>query len=155
MTSVRDSAQEPNGSLVSLEVPARPGYVVLARLALAAVCRLTPLGDEDVADLKLAVTEAASAFVGGPSEAADSLAPAPVPAGPLKPVVDPAGEGTLRFEFELGDGDLAIAIRCDGGGTVSEHERQLSHAIISATVDDFSTAAGAIRLVKRLVAPAG
>lgn len=139
MTGVRDSAQGLDGQVVSLEVPARPGYVVLARLALSAVCRLTPLGDEDVADLKLAVTEAASAFVGGPSEQGD----------------DPAGEGTLRFEFELGEGDLAIAVRCTGGGNVSAEERDLSHAIIAATVDDFSTDGGAIRLVKRLVAPAG
>ncbi|MGI8804158.1 MAG: ATP-binding protein [Thermoleophilaceae bacterium] len=152
---MRDSAQGPDGQVVSLEVPARPGYVVLARLALSAVCRLTPLGDEDVADLKLAVTEAASAFVGGPSEQAGSLSPTPAPAGPLKPVADPAGEGTLRFEFELGEDDLTIAVRCDGGGDVSAEERELSHAIIAATVDDFHTDAGTIRLVKRLVAPAG
>jgi len=155
MTSVRDSAQGPNGQVVSLEVPARPGYVVLARLALSAICRLTPLGEEDVADLKLAVTEAASAFVGGARERADSLAPAPPAAGPLEPVADPATDGTLRFEFELGESDLAIAIQCDGGGEVSEEERDLSHAIIAATVDDFRFEAGEIRLVKRLAAPAG
>lgn len=152
---MRDSAQEPNGQVVSLEVPARPGYVVLARLALSAVCRLTPLGDEDVADLKLAVTEAASAFVGGAGERADPLTLAPPAAGPLEPVADPASDGALRFEFELGKDDLAIVIRCDGGGEVSEEERDLSHAIIAATVDDFRFETGAIRLVKRLVAPAG
>ena len=43
---------------------------MLARLALAAVCRLTPLSPEEVADLKLAVTEAAADFVD--EEAADT-----------------------------------------------------------------------------------
>ena len=36
---------------------------MLARLALSAVCRLTPLEPAEVADLKLAVTEAATEFV--------------------------------------------------------------------------------------------
>ena len=45
---------------VSLTIPARPDYLVLARLALSAVCRLTPLSPEEVADLKLAITEAAN-----------------------------------------------------------------------------------------------
>ena len=46
-----------------LTIPARPDYLVLARLALSAVCRLTPLSPEEVADLKLAITEAANDFV--------------------------------------------------------------------------------------------
>ena len=45
---------------VSLGIPAKPDYLVLARLALSAVCRLTPLAPEEVADLKLAITEAAN-----------------------------------------------------------------------------------------------
>ena len=36
---------------------------MLARLALSAVCRLTPLAPEEVADLKLAITEAANDYV--------------------------------------------------------------------------------------------
>ncbi len=39
---------------VSLGIPAKPEYLVLVRLALSAVCRLTPLGPDEVADLKLA-----------------------------------------------------------------------------------------------------
>src|SRR3954465_15406925 len=45
---------------VSLGIPAKPEYLVLVRLALSAVCRLTPLGPDEVADLKLAGTEAAT-----------------------------------------------------------------------------------------------
>src|SRR3954470_17135862 len=48
---------------VSLGIPAKPEYLVLVRLALSAVCRLTPLGPDEVADLKLAVTEAATGRV--------------------------------------------------------------------------------------------
>src|SRR5260370_39776956 len=48
---------------VSLGIPAKPEYLVLVRLALSAVCRLTPLGPDEVADLKLAVTEAATSRV--------------------------------------------------------------------------------------------
>ena len=55
-------AQAPDRD-VALTIPARPEYLVLARLALSAVCRLTPLSPEEVADLKLAVTEAANDFV--------------------------------------------------------------------------------------------
>ena len=45
-----------------ITIPAKPGYLVLARLALSAVCRLTPLDSTEVADLKLAVTEAGNVF---------------------------------------------------------------------------------------------
>lgn len=140
-----DLGSDPDGQMVRLEVPARPGYVVLARLALSAVCRLTPLSDEDVADLKLAVTEAASIFVGDPDESA----------GPLQPVPGPDEEGTLRFRFELLESELTVDIECDGDIDISEEERELSRAIIAATVDESQSQPGSIKLVKRLPAPAG
>src|ERR687893_1025397 len=58
-----DASQAPDSRDVSLTIPARPDYLVLARLALSAVCRLTPLSPEEVADLKLAITEAANDYV--------------------------------------------------------------------------------------------
>lgn len=131
--------------MVRLEVPARPGYVLLARLALAAVCRLTPLGHEDVADLKLAVTEAANSLVGDSGE----------PAGPLQPLPDPEEEGTLRFRFELLEQKLRVRVECDGELDISEQERELSRAIINATVDECLSEPGAITLTKQLVEPAG
>ena len=45
---------------VSLTLPSSPGYVLLARLVVAQVGRLAGFGPEDVYDLKLAVTEAAT-----------------------------------------------------------------------------------------------
>ena len=55
MTAIAESTRA-----VALTVPAKPDYVVLARLALGAVCRLAPLSPEEVGDLKLAMTEAAA-----------------------------------------------------------------------------------------------
>ena len=46
--------------VVRLRIPARPEYITLCRLALTGIARLRALSDEVVADLKLALTEAAS-----------------------------------------------------------------------------------------------
>jgi len=43
---------------VRLSFPAKPDYLLLARLALSGIARQLPVGDELLADLKLAVTEA-------------------------------------------------------------------------------------------------
>ena len=45
---------------VRLRIPARPEYITLCRLALTGISRLRPLGEETLADLKLALTEACS-----------------------------------------------------------------------------------------------
>jgi serine/threonine-protein kinase RsbW len=45
---------------VRLTIPARPEYITLCRLALTGIGRLRELSDELLADLKLALTEAAS-----------------------------------------------------------------------------------------------
>jgi serine/threonine-protein kinase RsbW len=48
------------GRIVRLTFPARAEYITLCRLALTGISRLHPLSDEMLADLKLALTEAAS-----------------------------------------------------------------------------------------------
>ena len=48
------------GRTVRLTIPARAEYITLCRLALTGISRLRPLSDEVLADLKLALTEAAS-----------------------------------------------------------------------------------------------
>ena len=45
---------------VRLTIPAKPEYITLCRLALTGLARTRPVGDEVLADLKLALTEAAS-----------------------------------------------------------------------------------------------
>jgi serine/threonine-protein kinase RsbW len=114
---------------VSLTIPARPDYLVLARLALSAVCRLTPLSAEEVADLKLAITEAANDFV-----------------DEGRPIDD---ESRLSFAFQLRDDRLLMDL--DGPtGSVVASEQELSRAIIEATVDESSFVSGRTRLVKYL-----
>jgi anti-sigma regulatory factor (Ser/Thr protein kinase) len=119
---------------VSLTIPARPDYLVLARLALAAVCRLTPLSPEEVADLKLAITEAANDYV-------EESPP-------------DAEEGRLDFRFRLLDDRLVLELE-GPDAEVSDMEQELGRAIIDATVDESDFGQGRTQLVKYLVAPAG
>jgi serine/threonine-protein kinase RsbW len=121
MTQVESSTRN-----VRLTVPAKPEYIVLTRLALSAVCRLTPLQPEDVADLKLAVTEAATALVGEDSD------------------------DQLTCEFELEESRLVLEISGPAGTTVSDEEQELGQAIIRATVDECEFREDSVRLVKYL-----
>jgi serine/threonine-protein kinase RsbW len=114
---------------VSLTIPARPDYLVLARLALSAVCRLTPLSPEEIADLKLAITEAANDYV-----------------DESRPLED---ESRVSFSFRLLDDRLAMELS-GPGSSVSAVEQELSRAIIEATVDESSFATGRTLLVKYL-----
>ena len=55
------SATSPHSSeRVCLEIPPKPQFVSLCRLALTAICREHRFTDDDIADLKLAITEACS-----------------------------------------------------------------------------------------------
>jgi serine/threonine-protein kinase RsbW len=49
-----------NAATVRLTIPARAEYITLCRLALTGIARVRDLSDELLADLKLALTEAAS-----------------------------------------------------------------------------------------------
>jgi serine/threonine-protein kinase RsbW len=53
-------SQIGDGTVVRLRIPARAEYITLCRLALTGIARLRSLSDELLADLKLALTEAAS-----------------------------------------------------------------------------------------------
>ena len=114
---------------VSLTIPARPDYLVLARLALSAVCRLTPLTPEEVADLKLAITEAANDYV-----------------DETRPLED---ESRVNFAFRLHADRLDMQLE-GPGSPVSEVEQELSRAIIEATVDESRFDNGRTSLVKYL-----
>jgi len=129
-------ASDSPGRTVSLAIPAKPDYVVLARLALSAVCRLSPLAPEEVADLKLAITEAATYIMGGERRmnARDAE----------------QADGKLTFTFDLDDDSLGLGVSGDELPTVSDEERELSLALIRATVDSYEYADGTMRLTKRL-----
>src|SRR5881275_1234264 len=101
-------ATESTGRSVSLVVPAKPDYVVLARLALSAVCRLSPLAPEEVADLKLAITEASNYLMGGERRQ--------ISRG------DDNGDSRLTFQFDLTDDSLELCVGGDEMPTVSAEE---------------------------------
>ena len=115
---------EASARSVSLAIPPKPDYIVLARLALSAICRLTPLQPDDVADLKLAVSEVAT----------ERLAGAP--------------EGAVRLDFELEDDRLVVDLHA--GSAPAGSEDALSRAIVEATVDEVTYNESSVRLVKRL-----
>jgi serine/threonine-protein kinase RsbW len=123
--------ESTNGRDVALTIPAKPDYLVLARLALSAVCRLTPLSPEEVADLKLAITEAANDYV------EDS-----------RPDED---EARLDFNFRLLDDRLVLELEGPLAEVV-ESEQELGRAIIDATVDEAHFGQGRTHLVKFLQA---
>lgn len=142
---------------VSLAVPAKPGYLVLARLALAAVCRLTALQPAEVADLKLAVTEAAGEFVteGDGIRPGDSVDAVPALGEERSGDVVPASTGAgshddrIDFAFRLEDDRLV----CELSGCappIPAVEQELSRAIIEATVDSADFSSGHTVLVKNL-----
>lgn len=118
---------------VSLTVPAKPDYVVLARLALGAVCRLAPLSPEEVGDLKLAMTEAAAMVVASP--------------------LDDAEHPPMQFRFDVQDDRVLLEVAGGGSPIMAEDERELSAAIIEATVDGYSRDGDRMTLVKRLRRP--
>src|SRR3954452_24708705 len=99
---------DDNGNhTVSLAIPAKPDYVVLARLALSAVCRLSPLAPEEVADLKLAITEAATYIMGGERR---------------QSAREDDGDARLTFTFGLDDDSLVLSVSGTELPTVSDEE---------------------------------
>src|SRR3954454_10784893 len=134
-----EASSDTPARTVSLAVPAKPDYVVLARLALSAVCRLSPLAPEEVGDLKLAITEASNYLMGGERRQSS------------REEGDDAVVGTLTFKVDLGDDVLELCVSGDEMPTVSAEERELSIALIKATVDSYEYDDGMMRLTKQLV----
>ena len=121
---------------VSLTFPARADLIGLARLTLSVVCRRAPLALEAVADLKLALTEAAGAYV------ADHAGPG-----------DGDSPGRVSFDFAAETGRLVIEVAGSKQREIGAEERDLSSAILEATVDEWSPGPDGVRLVKYLGRP--
>ena len=84
----------------TLVIPARPEYLLLARLALTGVARLAQADEEALADLRLAVTEAA----------ANACRHA-----------YPHGQGAVTIQLTLSDDQqLEVIVEDDGPGFESE-----------------------------------
>ena len=84
----------------TLVIPARPEYLLLARLALTGVARLAQADEEALADLRLAVTEAAA------NACRHAYAD---------------GEGDVTIQLTLSDDhQLEVVVEDDGPGFESE-----------------------------------
>jgi serine/threonine-protein kinase RsbW len=103
----------------TLVFPARPEYLLLARLALTGVARLVQADEEAVADLRLAVTEAAANACrhAYPDEVVDVTVQFALDVeGRLAVVVEDDGPGFNQEPAEdwrpdeLGDGGMGLAI---------------------------------------------
>lgn len=85
-----------------LRIPARPEYLVLGRLALSGLARLHPIDQDDLSDLKLALTEACTNSI---RHAYGS------------------GRGSVEIEFVLEPHSIAIEVLDDGAGLPAPAER--------------------------------
>ena len=113
-------SQNGDGVVVRLTIPARAEYITLCRLALTGIARLRSLSDELVADLKLALTEAASNSVRhaygeedvGVVEISYELLPdrLVIEVSDDGEGFDPAEDGDLGDLESLTEGGLGIAI---------------------------------------------
>jgi serine/threonine-protein kinase RsbW len=87
--------------VVRLTIPAKAEYIVLGRLALSSLARLQPLTDEELSDLKLALTEACTNSV------RHAYADRP---------------GVVEIVYELHTDRVVIEVADDGIGFVPEIE---------------------------------
>src|SRR3982751_2992978 len=85
------------GATVRLTIPARAEYITLCRLALTGIARVRDLPDEVLADLKLALTEAASNSVRHAYSGDDET-------------------GIVEISYELRADRLVIEVTDDGEG---------------------------------------
>jgi serine/threonine-protein kinase RsbW len=81
---------------IHLRIPAKPEYITLCRLALTGLAQLRDIGDDTMADLKLALTEAVSNSV--------------------RHAYGDKGSGHVDITYELQPDRLRIQVVDDGDG---------------------------------------
>jgi serine/threonine-protein kinase RsbW len=116
---------------VELTLPAKPEYLILARLALTGLARTLTVDDELLADLKLAVTEACGNAVRH---------------------AYPDGSGHMHVRYVVDGPELEITVEDDGAGLSAAvttpvdpvevlAESGMGVAIMRATMDEVTVAA--------------
>ena len=131
---------------ITLRIPAKAEYITLCRLALTGLAQLREIGDETMAELKLALTEAVSNSV--------------------RHAYGTSGGGHVDVRYELAPDRLGIEVVDDGAGFDPDEapsfegeelsEGGLGIAIIRSIADEFEikSAPGArgsrLRFAKRL-----
>jgi serine/threonine-protein kinase RsbW len=117
-------------TVVSLSFPAKPDYLLLARLALAGVARSLPVGPELLADLKLAVTEACGNAV---RHAYD------------------AGEGSVDLAFVLAEDRLEMIVEDRGAGIGLPVEELIAETPEVALSDEGSNGGMGLAIIRAIV----
>jgi serine/threonine-protein kinase RsbW len=122
-----DSADADGTRAIHLRIPAKPEYITLCRLALTGLAQLRDIGEDTMADLKLALTEAVSNSV--------------------RHAYGDKGSGHVDITYELQPDRLRIQVVDDGDGfdpheapsLVGEElsEGGLGIAIIRTIADEF------------------
>jgi serine/threonine-protein kinase RsbW len=152
MSSATDTASDTEalegdgGRTVHLRIPAKAEYITLCRLALTGLGQVREIGDDTMAELKLALTEAVSNSV--------------------RHAYGPNGDGSVDVRYELHPDRLGIEIVDDGDGFDPEAppepdgeeltEGGLGIAIIRSIADEFELRSSlgvrgsTLRFVKRL-----
>jgi anti-sigma regulatory factor (Ser/Thr protein kinase) len=117
--------------VIRLTFPAKPDYLLLARLALSGLARERPIDDELLADLKLAVTEACGNAVRH---------------------AYPEGEGDVSVSYRLNGSTLTVIIEDQGAGIAQLDDREadvqrldggMGMSIMRAVVDELEVGVGA------------
>ena len=123
-----------NDGAVRLTFPAKADYLLLARLALSGLARELPVGDELLADLKLAVTEACGNAVRHAYAGDDGTVTVVflVTGDRLEMIVEDQGVGLDGFEPELDPAPSSVPL-----------ESGMGMPIIRAIVDQLEVARGA------------
>jgi serine/threonine-protein kinase RsbW len=132
--------------VVRLTFPAKPDYLLLARLALSGLTRSVPVSEEALADLKLAVTEACGNAVrhAYPDATGDVSVSYVVTDDALEMIVEDQGRGVEKPDL----GDAPFTAPLESGMGIS---------IIKTIVDDLDIQPGAdgrgtvVRMSKRLL----
>ena len=137
-----------NESIVRLSFPAKADYLLLARLTLSGIARELPVGDELLADLKLALTEACGNVVRHAYVGTDM--------GDVNVVFTIDGERLLMTVADKGEGIRAPDSLRIADEPVAPLESGMGMPIIRAIVDELAVEPGPdgrgtlVRMVKYL-----
>ena len=126
-TAALDAARANGTRSIHLRIPAKAEYITLCRLALTGLAQLRDIGDDTMADLNLALTEAVSNSV--------------------RHAYGEVGDGHVDITYELHTDRLGIQVVDDGDGfdpdeAPSYDGKELSEgglgiAIIRTIADEF------------------
>ena len=126
-TAATDSLRDDGMRTIHLRIPAKAEYITLCRLALTGLAQLREIGDDTMADLKLALTEAVSNSV--------------------RHAYGEQGDGHVDITYRLRPDRLGIEVVDDGNGFDPDEtpplegeelsEGGLGIAIIKTIADEF------------------